>query len=185
MRIILGGYWDPYRAKRYQQETVELGKIIAERGHDVVMGPGSGVVKYFLEGFNTVNEKGKIIYYIPSNKELIKSGEKLDEFADEVIETEGHYIERMYEIAKAGEAYVAIGGGAGALYEMINMMFLKKPVAVMTDTGTASIAARFLGGLRDYYFEGNTPQELIDYLEQAKIKTNIPSEGVDWYDEES
>lgn len=184
MKIFLGGFWDPYRAQRYQNESIELGDVLGVRGHDLYVGPGSGVVKYVLEGFKRYETRGKIVFYVPSNKDLVKYGENIGDFADEVIELNGHYTERINQIAQKTDAYVAIGGAAGTLYEMITMMFLKKPVAMMTDTGSASNAATFLGGLRNYYFEGNTAEELVDAVEEATITTNIPEKGIDWYDEE-
>ncbi|MCA9390321.1 hypothetical protein KC571_02850 [candidate division WWE3 bacterium] len=184
MKIFLGGFWDPYRARRYKDESIALGKLLAEKKYDLYVGPGSGIVSYVLEGMKQVDDRGKIIFYLPSKKDLVKFGEDIGDFADEVMELDGHYTERIMSIAKETDAYIAIGGAAGTLYEMITMMFFKKPVAMMTDTGSASNAARFLGGLRNYYFEGNTAEELVDYIESASIDTNIPEEGIDWYDEE-
>ena len=183
MKIFLGGFWDPYRAKRYKDESITLGKLLAKHKHDIYVGPGSGVVTYVLKGIQEVKERGKIIFYLPEKKDLVKFGENIGDFADEVLELDGHYTERINKIAQETDAYVAIGGAAGTLYEMITMMFLKKPVAMMTDTGSASNAARFLGGLRNYYFEGNTSEELINYIETADISTNVPEKGIDWYDE--
>ena len=182
MKIFLGGFWDPYRAKRYQEETRSLGELLGRHGHDLYVGPGSGVVEFVLEGFNPQENKGNVVYYVPETKDLIKYGQDIGDFADQVIHLQGHYTERMLQIANQTDAYIAIGGAAGTLYEMITMMFLKKPVAMMTDTGSASNAARFLGGLRNYYFEGNTAEELVAYIEKADIVSNNP-ENVTWYDE--
>ena len=184
MKVFLGGFWDPYRAKRYADESIELGQLLGAGGHDLYVGPGSGIIKYVLEGFSPQADRGKIIYYIPQTKDLIKYGEDIGDFADQTVHLQGHYTERIIQIAQQTDAYVAIGGAAGTLYEMTTMMFLKKPVAMMTDTGSASNAARFLGGLRNYYFEGNTAQELVEYIEGAMIETNVPEDGIDWYGEE-
>jgi len=184
MKIFLGGFWDPYRAKRYQEQSIDLGRLLGKSGHDIYVGPGSGIVKFVMSGFKSVSNPGQVIFYLPSKKDQIKFGEDIGDFADEVLELEGHYTQRILHIAQKTDAFVAIGGAAGTLYEMITMMFLQKPVAIMTDSGSASNAARFLGGLRNYYFEGNTAQELVDYVEKAVIQSNIPDTGIDWYHEE-
>lgn len=183
MKIFLGGCWDPYKAKWYQDEGRELGEILGERGHDIVVGPASGIVKYVLEGFLPQKNRGKVIFYLPDKRDMVRSGEDLGDFADEVVDVPGHYIERMYRIALDTDAFIAIGGAAGTFYEMTTMTFLKKPVAILQDTGGASLAAAFMGGLRDYYHRGVTPKGMVDYVESATITTNVPSEGVEWYDE--
>ncbi len=183
MKIFVGGAWDPKRAQHFAQEMRELGRLLAQRGHDIIFGPGSGVVRYTSEGFRSIKKRrGKIIFYLPRNKEMIRTGEELEPFADEVIKTEDSYLVRVLRMTEVADGFAAITGAAGTLYEMIAMMFLKKPVTILQETGGASNAACFLGGLCEYVKVARTPQEMVDYLEKAKITTNIPEEGIDWYD---
>ncbi|OQX50582.1 hypothetical protein B5M47_03695 [candidate division CPR3 bacterium 4484_211] len=183
MRIFVGGAWDPKRAKHFKEEIIELGRLLAVRGHDIILGPGSGVVRYVIDGFrNVADRKGKIIFYLPKEKELVRTGEELSPFADEVIRTHDSYLTRVVRMIEAADGFAAITGAAGTLYEMIGMMFMKKPVTILQESGGASNAACFLGGICEYVKVARTPQEMIDYLENSKIETNIPEEGIDWYD---
>ncbi|MBU1110049.1 hypothetical protein KKB83_00260 [Patescibacteria group bacterium] len=183
MKIFVAGAWDPKIATHFQDEIEALGQLLAKRDHSVIMGPGSGIVRYIMKGFRSIpNRKGKIIFYLPKSAELIRTGEDLSPFADKIVKTNDDYLTRTLRMSRSADALGAITGGAGTLYEMIGMMFLKKPVAVLQSCGGVYCASRFLGGLRDYVKFARTPLAMIDYLETTNIKTNIPEDGIDWYD---
>lgn len=182
MKVFVSGYWDPKRAIHFADEIRQLGRLLGERGHDILLGPGSGVVRYVIEGFREKKRKGKIIFYLPRKKELIRVGEELHDYGDEIIKTDDSYVQRVVRMCEMTDALTAVTGGAGTLYEMIGMMFMKKPVTVLQESGGASNAACFLGGLCEYVKVARTPKEMVDYIETTNIKTNIPEEGIDWYD---
>ncbi|HKZ34473.1 MAG TPA: hypothetical protein VJ179_01220 [Patescibacteria group bacterium] len=181
MKVFIGGYWDPKRAVRYASETKLLGRLLAERGHDVIVGPGSGVVRFLVEGFREVSSKGNVIFYLPKKKELIRTGEELTPFADEVIRTEEDYLHRMITMCEDADGYASIAGASGTIAEAVSMMFLKKPVTMLEEAGAASNAGQILGGLKVYAYFSPTVEKMVDYLEQKFPISKLHKFEEEWY----
>jgi hypothetical protein len=51
MKILVGGAWDAKRAVRFKEEIIKLGQLLEERGHNIILGPGSGIVRHIIERF--------------------------------------------------------------------------------------------------------------------------------------
>lgn len=184
MKVLIGGYWDPKRAIRYQQECEELGKLLAEAGHDIIVGPGSGVVKYLLEGYTSVDQetRGKIIFYLPHPSEMIRTGEPMYDFADEIIETNQDYLERTVTMCKRSDVYMSIAGASGTIFEAVSMMFLKRPVIILEEAGAASNAAQILGGLKVYAYFAPTVEHMVKYLNENVVAAYNEHEfEEEWY----
>ena len=183
MKVLVGGYWDPKRAIRFQPETVELGRLLAERKHDIIAGPGSGILKFLLEGYLSVpkDQRGFITFYLPHPKEMVRVGEEMNDFADEVIETNEEYLERTIIMCRAADAFVSIAGASGTIFEAVATMFLKKPVAILEEAGAASNAGQILGGLKAYAYFAPTVKDMVDYIENAEGPLKDHEFEEEWY----
>ncbi len=170
MKILVGGYWDPKRAIRFRSETVDLGRKLGELGHDVIAGPGSGVIRFLLQGYTSVDheQRGKVYFYRPHPKEMVRVGEVMGDFADEVIDTGQEYLERTATMCRAADAFMSIAGASGTIFEAVAMMFLKKPVIILEEAGAASNAAQILGGLKVYAKFAPTVDDMIEELSRAE-----------------
>ncbi len=183
MNVFVGGPWDPVKAKERKEEMTELGKILGERGHDLTFGPGSGIVRYVLQGYKSVDEKkrGKVQFFVPHVAEMIRVGEEMKDFADEVIETQEDYLQRTVTMCHNADAFISIMGASGTLFEAIAMMFLKKPVAILKDVGTVGTVGQMIEGIQGYAHWATSVEDLVNYVEEAQEKMKDHVFEQEWY----
>ncbi|MEC9478393.1 MAG: TIGR00725 family protein [Candidatus Thermoplasmatota archaeon] len=109
----------------------ELGKAIVDNGCRVACGGLGGVMTAICRGAHSSDNysNGDTIGIIPQ-----EDFEAANEFVDVVIPT-GLGLFRNMLVARAGDACIAVKGGAGTLSEIAFAWQIQKPVAVMSTTG--------------------------------------------------
>lgn len=174
-RVFVSGSWRPQEGKVYAKPAFELGKLLAERSFDLIIGPGTGVAGKVINGYRSVKNRGEVIFYLPRLKEMKRVGEEMEEGADRIIETEQDYPMRNLIMIRKSDAMIAIDGFAGTLSEILaSVMDYHKPTAALEDSGEAVVASRTLRHIRDKIFYSKDVKELVDYIEkelkEAKTK---------------
>lgn len=139
IQIFVSGFSNDEKATPFKFQAIELGKLIALKGYNLSCGPGTGIARYVIDGFRSVeNRYGNVIYYLPLKSEMDKVGEKIEHGADEIIETHYDYpMRNVYQISKSN-AVILVTGGDGSLQEVIVALSdYKIPVAGLKNSGNA------------------------------------------------
>jgi hypothetical protein len=119
MKILMLGSWEKHKAISCQKEAEGIGKLLAENGHILISGGGTGVSEIVVNSYK--KNKGKqYICYIPSRKQMEKVGEELGPKPDKLIETNLDYPERNIVMVRECDALIALHGGLGTLTEIIH-----------------------------------------------------------------
>jgi uncharacterized protein (TIGR00725 family) len=119
MKIVMLGSWEKHKAALCKKEAEEIGKLLAEKGHILVSGGGTGVSELVVNSYR--KNKGKqYICYIPSKEQMEKVGEELGPKPDKLIETNVDYPERNIIMVRECDALIALHGGLGTLTEIIH-----------------------------------------------------------------
>ncbi len=165
MKILICGSWESAKASVLGRESKELGKRLAEAGFDVVLGSGTGVAKYVLEGFNSTLLRGKSIFYLPDLKEMKRVGEEMGEGADLVIQTAEDYPSRNLTQIKVADALAVVGGADATVSEIINaVMDYHKPVVVLDRTGPVVDIVRLLPKTGNKVYLAKSIKAMVDFL---------------------
>jgi len=175
MQIFVSGVWSEKKAAPYASQAISLGKLIASGGYDLSCGPGTGIAKYVIEGYRSIEKKGNVRFYLPLKSEMEKVGEKIGSGADEIIETEFDYpLRNIYQIRQS-DAVVVITGGDGALEEaIVALADYKLPVVALKDSGNAAKALEMLSEIfsswHDYLMIGDDVSILFAYIDNHLSK---------------
>ena len=172
---IYGGSSDSVR-NDYFSASCEFGKILAERGHELVFGGGAcGLMGAAARGVNGAN--GRIIGVAPN---FLNVDGVLFDKCTEMILTDTMR-ERKQKMEDMSNAFVALPGGMGTLDELFEILTLKqlgrhgKPVAVLNTDGYYNEMLAMLDKMtaegfmlqefRDIIIVSDSPAELITKLE--------------------
>ena len=162
--------------KKYLDAGVELGKKIAERGHNVVYGAGAtGMMGAVSRG--ALEAKGKVIGVVP---EFFDIHEVVNLDCTEIIYTKTMR-ERKQIMEYSSEAFIVTPGGIGTFEEFFEILTLKqlgqhnKPIAIfnidgfydsMLKTMSEAIAGNFINEeCVAMYPAFKTADEVLDYIE--------------------
>jgi len=146
IQIFVSGFSSDEKAAPFKFQAIELGKLIAKNGYNLSCGPGTGIARYVIDGFRSVeNRHGNVIYHLPLKSEMDKVGEKVEHGADEIIETQYDYpMRNVYQISKSN-AVILITGGDGSLQEaIVALSDYKIPVSGLKNSGNAVKALEVL-----------------------------------------
>lgn len=75
MVIFVSGGWRKEQAAFYKEKAESLGALIAKRGFDLTCGPGTGIARFVVDGYRSVEKRGKVIFYLPKRSEMERVGE--------------------------------------------------------------------------------------------------------------
>ncbi|MDP2671670.1 MAG: hypothetical protein Q8P13_04415 [bacterium] len=165
MKVLVCGSWENHKANLFAKESRLLGKLLAESGFDVVLGSGTGVARFVLEGFNSVPSHGKSIFYLPDLIEMKRVGEELAQGADIVVQTGVDYPSRNLIQIKLCDALAVIGGADATVSEIINAILdYKKPVAVLDKSGPVSAIVRMLPKTGSKVFLAKSVKNMLEFL---------------------
>lgn len=156
-----------------------LGKLLAERGHGLVFGGGSGgLMGAVAQGAR--GKSGKIIGIAPS---FFNVDGILYDSCTELIYTETMR-ERKQKMEDMSEAFIMTPGGIGTFEEFFEVLTLrqlgrhKKPIAVLNTNGyynallelieTAINGSFMTEENRKLFFVAESPEDVLDYLEAYK-----------------
>lgn len=138
----------------------QVGREIARRGYGLACGGLGGVMEAACRGAK--EEGGLTIGILPG-----KHKTDANEFVDICIPTNIGYA-RNTMVVLAGDAAIAVGGGAGTLSEICYSWVFKKPVVAMT--GIPGWSARMAGeridpSRTDQVMSAATAAEALDLLD--------------------
>lgn len=166
-RVFVSGSWRSEEGRRYAAEAQALGKLLAERGFDLIIGPGTGVARSVIDGYHSVKNRGEIFFYLPRLKEMKRVGEEMEDGADHIIETEQDYPTRNLIMIRKADAVIAIDGFAGTLSEIIaSVMDYQKPTAALENSGEAVNIAKQLEHIKDKIFFSEKVEAIVSYIEK-------------------
>lgn len=141
MQIFVSGVWKEDKARPYSALGFKLGMLIAQAGFDLACGPGTGIARYVVDGYRSIEPRGVVRFYLPELEEMTKIGEIVGLGADEVIDTGLDYPMRNVYQVKQSSALFILTGGDGTLEEAIAALAeYRIPVAALQGAGTAVIA---------------------------------------------
>jgi len=119
MKILILGSWQKEKAQFYKKEAEELGKVLADEGHTLISGGGTGISELVINSYKKHGGK-HYTAYILSKKEMEKVGEQIGPKPDKLIETNLDYPERNVVMVRECDGAIAIHGGLGTLTEIIH-----------------------------------------------------------------
>ncbi|MCB9674426.1 MAG: TIGR00725 family protein [Alphaproteobacteria bacterium] len=138
----------------------ELGTRLVDAGMRVVCGGRGGVMEAVSRGAHASERAtgGDVIGILPS-----VDGTDANPWVDIVVPTGMHHMRNVL-VVSAGDAVVALGGGAGTLSELVFAWKLGKPVIAFDRHGgwSAELAGRALDDRRDDAIVAvGTPEEAV------------------------
>ena len=166
MKILIIGSWQKEKALKFKDIAEQVGKIIAERGHVLVSGAGTGVSEIVVNSYRK-NWGTKYIAYILAIKEMEKVGEKIGPEPDVTIQTGLDYPGKNIELVKGSDAVVALNGGLGTLTEIIHAIKDYGRKVSVIDVGELSEWVKGISELRNCAMLTSDVGEAVDYLERV------------------
>jgi uncharacterized protein (TIGR00730 family) len=178
MKICVFGASSERIDKSYKEQSFELGRILAEAGHDLVFGGGSrGLMGAVARGFRQGG--GKVIGIAPR---LFDVGDILLKECDEKIITED-MSSRKIRMIEMSQAFIALPGGIGTYDELFQVLvegqldYHHKPIIVYNVNGFYDRLLDMLaytaeeGFMRNYeaqlYHVCTEPQDVVRLLEET------------------
>ncbi len=182
MRICVYGSASTNIDKKYVEETEKMGKILADRDHNLVFGGGgNGLMGAAARGFR---KGGAHIVGVIPRFFVREEVEEICDICDELITPETMR-ERKLIMEDMADAFIVTPGGIGTLEEFFEILTLKqlcrhnKPIALYdqfgyyTETETlikASIEKMFIKDkCKELYFISDNLDEIIEYIETPVI----------------
>lgn len=164
MKIVMLGGWDRQKASGCQKEAEEAGKLLAEQGHILVSGGGTGVSEFVVSSYK--KHKGKqYICYRPAQEYADKVGEELGPKPDKLICTKTDYPERNLIMIREGDAILALNGRLGTFAEIIEAVNdYNKKVSVI-DFGDLAAWIRAIPEIHKRVLITKDIKEALKYLE--------------------
>jgi predicted Rossmann-fold nucleotide-binding protein len=168
MKVLVLGTWNKKKSREYLPQAIELGHVLAGRGHILVASPSSGFQGLVAAVYKQNNGKQFIGYYADLSIMRTVGEEALIE-PDERIDTGQDYPIRNILQIKGSDAVIGITGGSGTLTELIaSANDYHLPTSFYQ--GSSHIIDGFLRVDADFAKKikcGNNIGHLIDYLEQT------------------
>lgn len=182
MRICVYGSASTNIDKKYVEETEKMGKILADRDHNLVFGGGgNGLMGAAARGFR---KGGAHIVGVIPRFFVREEVEEICDICDELVTPETMR-ERKLIMEDMADAFIVTPGGIGTLEEFFEILTLKqlcrhnKPIALYdqfgyyTETETlikASIEKMFIKDkCKELYFISDNLDEIIEYIETPVI----------------
>lgn len=167
--IFVSGSWQEKKAFNLAPEARKLGQLLAEAGFDLTIGPGTGVARYVIEGYRSIAGRGEVFFYLPSEPEMERVGERIEPGADQIFETGLDYPMRNLIQVKESDAVVAIGGSSGTVTEIIAAALdYHKPVIVLT-VGEAYRSIMALSDIKGKVNYTSTVEEIVNLLKERLL----------------
>ena len=182
MRICVYGAASTTIDEKYILKTEEMGKVLAERDHNLVFGGGgNGLMGAAARGFREGH--AHIIGVIP--KFFIKEDiEEVCSICDEMITPESMRESKLI-MEDLADAFVVVPGGIGTYEEFFEILTLKqlcrhnKPIAIynidgyydlLQNTVLDAMDKEFIKkGCKDLYFISDDLDKIIKYIETPVI----------------
>ncbi len=176
MQVFVSGVWSEKKAAPYAAQAFELGQLLARLGYDLASGPGTGISRYVIDGYRSIQPRGTVRFYLPAAGEMEKVGEVVGEGADEIIETDLDYPMRNILQVRSSQGVVIVTGGDGTLEEAITALAdYEIPVAALRKSGTAATALELLVTIYPQWQPrlkiGDSVNELVDFIARTAAES--------------
>lgn len=113
--ITVFGYADCPPESPLYNETVEVTRLLASKGLEIVNGGGPGVMRAATEGAHEGGSTATVATFYPKFIENFEGKDHLNKADREVIMN--NYVDRTMKLLELGNAYVIFNGGTGTLSE--------------------------------------------------------------------
>jgi len=164
MNILVIGSWHTHKAMTCKTEAEQIGKALAERGHILVSGGGTGISELVVNSYRAHKGK-KYIAYFPSKEEMAKVGEEKGPKPDEEIDTKSDYPTRNVIIVKNCDAMIALHGGLGTISEIVHAVKDYGKKVVVIDKGDLAKWVKSISELHEKVLLTADINKAMEYLE--------------------
>jgi len=113
--ITIFGYADCPPDSPLYKETVEVARVLAKHGLEIVNGGGPGVMRAATDGAHEGGGVATVATFYPKFIENFEGKDHLNKADKEVIMN--NYVDRTIKLLELGNAYVVMNGGTGTLSE--------------------------------------------------------------------
>ncbi len=171
------------------KQAYETAKILAEKGYEIVNGGGPGVMRASTMGGNAVNGRVLAVTYHPNKKKKNYEGTDPENFFDQEIITLD-YFDRTKVMLQNSDLHIIFKGGTGTISEW-GMTWASsrihegnhKPIVLFGDFWQEILDVIeknmiLRPGERDLLKICNTPEEVLEYVEDLNSGTTSQTEGV-------
>jgi len=176
--ITVFGYADCKEDDPLYQSTVEVTKLLAKHGLEIINGGGPGVMRASTVGAHEGGGEVSVATFYPKHIENFEGKDPLNLADKEVIMN--NYVDRTMKLLELGQAYVIFNGGTGTLSEfgmawgLAYLYFGKhKPLILYGDFWfpimEALVANMRIGdrpGALRVYRIATSPDMVVEYLEE-------------------
>ncbi|MBI5497193.1 MAG: hypothetical protein HY904_19425 [Deltaproteobacteria bacterium] len=174
----------PERGSPMLQELArDVGRAIISRGHHVLMSGGGAILQACCEGAQeektSMRRRGKFVGDAPSVLLMVPGNGKPEGFdeADMVLPTGlGAAVQTV--VCASADALIALDGGASVLAQVALGWALRKPLVLMSPTGTAleHLAGERLDSSRaDMILTADTADRAVELLGDLGNRAGTPS----------
>mgnify|MGYP001596743872 FL=1 len=115
LAVTIFGFADCPPGDPLYRETVEVTRMIAESGLEVVNGGGPGVMRAATEGAHEGGGVASVATFYPKFIENFEGKDPQNKADKEIIMN--NYVDRTMKLLELGDAYVIFNGGTGTLSE--------------------------------------------------------------------
>ncbi|HSV95267.1 MAG TPA: LOG family protein [Spirochaetia bacterium] len=176
--ITVFGFADCPPESSLYRETLEVTRLLAQNGLEIVNGGGPGVMRAATEGAHEGGGTSTVATFYPKFIENFEGKDHLNKADREVIMN--NYVDRTMKLLELGNAYVIFNGGTGTLSEFgmaWGLAYLyfghHKPLILYGDFWFSimeSLVKNMLigsrpGALRVYRI-ATTPEMVLQYLQE-------------------
>ena len=145
-QIFVAGTWREQPAVPYADAARTIGARVAGAGFSLACGPGTGISRYVIDGFRSVDGRaGRVRFFLPRAELMEAVGEVAGDGADEIVHTAYDYPMRNLHHVSLSCGLIAVTGGDGTLEEILPALIdYGLPVGVLRSSGTAAAAVEAL-----------------------------------------
>ncbi|HCX25970.1 MAG: hypothetical protein UX08_C0004G0049 [Candidatus Collierbacteria bacterium GW2011_GWB1_45_35] len=114
--VTIFGFADCQPADPLYKETVEVTRLLAQNGLEIVNGGGPGVMRAATDGAHEGGGVASVATFYPKFIENFEGKDPQNKADKEIIMN--NYVDRTMKLLELGDAYVIFNGGTGTLSEL-------------------------------------------------------------------
>lgn len=185
--ITVFGFADCPPESSLYKETVEVSRLLAQNGLEIVNGGGPGVMRAATEGAHEGGGVASVATFYPKFIENFEGKDPQNKADREIIMN--NYVDRTMKLLELGDAYVIFNGGTGTLSELgmaWGLAYLyfghHKPLILyggfwypIMETLAANMLIGSRPGALRVYKIATTPEQVMEYLKE--FDKEIPPHG--------
>lgn len=190
--VTVFGFADCQKEDPLYQDALEVSRLMAENGLEIVNGGGPGVMRAATEGAHEGGGKALVATFYPKFIENFEGKDPQNKADKEVIMN--NYVDRTMKLLEMGQAYVVFNGGTGTLSEFgmaWGLAYLyfghHKPLILyggfwypIMEVLVKNMRIGTRPGALKVYKIATTPEQVMEYLEEfdkeMPPKKNIPDD---------